>query len=69
MIENKIRNMSDSKVILCDKCGTEMQQNHCEGSFGINANLFRCPKCNYQYEIGFRYNPFINQFVKYYKFI
>jgi predicted amidophosphoribosyltransferase len=69
MIEIKIMNMSDSKVILCDKCGTEMLQNHCEGSFGINASLLCCPKCNYQYEIGLRYNPFINQFVKYYKFI
>ena len=69
MIKYGMKNMPDSKVILCDKCGTKMQQNHCEGNFGINANFLRCPKCNYQYETGLRYNPFINQFVKYYKFI
>ena len=69
MIKLGMRNMSDSKVILCDKCGTEMQYDHCEGSFGINAHLLHCPKCNFHYETGLRYNPFINQFVKYYKFI
>ena len=61
--------MSDSNIMYCDKCGAEMQQSHCEGSFGINANEYCCPKCSYQYEVGFRYNPFINQYVKYYKFI
>jgi DNA-directed RNA polymerase subunit M/transcription elongation factor TFIIS len=56
-------------MIYCDKCGALMIQKPCEGTFGINATRLICPKCRYQYEIGFRYNPFLREYVKYYKFI
>ena len=46
-----------------------MNQSSCEATFGINAKTLKCPKCHYQYEIGFRYNPFLQEYVKYYKFI
>lgn len=58
-----------AKAVICDKCGTKMDQNPCDGSFGINATLFTCPKCGFTYETGFRYNPFIQEYVKYYKYL
>jgi DNA-directed RNA polymerase subunit M/transcription elongation factor TFIIS len=57
------------KNVYCDKCGTIMKQKECESSFGISANLLTCPKCAYQYETGLRYNPYIQDYVKYYKYI
>ena len=58
-----------SKIVYCDKCGNIMKEKECEGSFGINARLFMCPMCAYQYETGLRYNPYIQDYVKYYKYI
>lgn len=58
-----------SEIVYCDKCGALMNQKPCEGTFGVNATIYLCPKCRYHYEIGFRYNPFLGEYVKYYKFI
>ena len=58
-----------SELVYCDKCGALMNQKPCEGTFGVNATIYICPKCRYHYEIGFRYNPFLREYVKYYKFI
>ena len=58
-----------NKTIYCDKCGTPMKKESCEASFGIKASLIVCPKCYYQYEIGYRFNPYIQDYVRYYKYI
>ena len=57
------------KDVICDKYGTKMDRKPCDGTFGVCAELFTCPKCGYAYETGFRYNPFIQNYVKYYKFV
>ncbi|MFX0008897.1 MAG: hypothetical protein ACFE9R_01170 [Candidatus Hermodarchaeota archaeon] len=46
-----------------------MKETDCEGTFGIKASLLKCSRCTYQYETGLRYNPYIQDYVKYYKYI
>jgi uncharacterized protein with PIN domain len=65
---NKTKNNKNKEIVKCDRCGEPMEQERCEGTFGIRATIFKCPKCRYQYEIGYRYNPFAREYVKYYKY-
>ena len=57
------------KDVICDKCGTKMDRKQCDGTFGVAAELYTCHKCGYAYETGIRYNPFIQDYVKYYKYL
>ena len=52
----------------CDKCGDLMNQDIIEREDCLECTQYRCSKCGYCYESGFRYNRLIKQTVKYVKF-
>ncbi len=54
-----------SEIILCDKCGESMDCSSSNISDKKEAKIYKCLNCGYNYELGFRFNKLIKQFVKY----
>ena len=52
----------------CDKCGDLMNDSTINREDSLECTKYRCFKCGYSYESGFRYNKLIKQKVKYVRF-
>lgn len=54
-----------SSIVQCDKCGNLMFSTSAINFDGGETKIYRCSKCGYNYQNGFRFNKLTEQTVKY----